>query len=374
MTIPAITMEELRRWLADGRPVSVLDVRQAANRAEWSIPGSRHADAYDALWAHDPDALKDVDLPMDRPVVTVCNLGKTSLIAAEQLKARGYDVRSLVDGMKGWSLAWNEAALDLPAAAGLPAARVIQVRRTGKGCLSYVVGSGGEAVIIDAACDPGVFTEIARREGWTVKALVDTHIHADHLCRSRVLEELTGAPAYLPATDRARYANRPLNDGDEIEFGGLKLTVLNTPGHTPESISFRLDDRVLFSGDTLFTPGIGRPDLEATPEGARIRAGLLFHSLRRLLALPPAILVMGGHTSYPIEFDGRVITLPLSEARATVDALPQDEATFVEKIVAGLPATPPNHQAIVQYNEQGEFPAGNPADLEMGANRCAVKG
>jgi rhodanese-related sulfurtransferase len=123
MTIPAITMEELRRWLADGRPVSVLDVRQAANRAEWSIPGSRHADAYDALWARDPDALKDVDLPMNRPVVTVCNLGKTSLIAAEQLQARGYEVLSLVDGMKGWSLAWNEAALDLPAAAGRASSR-----------------------------------------------------------------------------------------------------------------------------------------------------------------------------------------------------------------------------------------------------------
>ena len=133
-----IDVETLRRWLEEGRPVTILDVRPTAERAEWAIPGSLHVDAYDALKAHDPAALADVDVPSDGPVVTVCAAGKTSLIAAEQLAARGVEAMSLEGGMKAWSLAWNAAEAPIPASF----VRVIQVRRTGKGCLSYLIGAG----------------------------------------------------------------------------------------------------------------------------------------------------------------------------------------------------------------------------------------
>ena len=86
-----IDVEILRGWLEERRPVTILDVRPTA---EWAIPGSIHVDAYDALQAHDPAALADVDAPLDGPVVTVCGAGKTSQIAAEQLAERGID-RSL---------------------------------------------------------------------------------------------------------------------------------------------------------------------------------------------------------------------------------------------------------------------------------------
>ena len=118
-----IDVETLRRWLEEGRPVTILDVRPTAERAEWAIPGSLHVDAYDALKAHDPAALADVDVPSDGPVVTVCAAGKTSLIAAEQLAARGVEAMSLEGGMKAWSLAWNAAEAPIPASF----VRVIQV-------------------------------------------------------------------------------------------------------------------------------------------------------------------------------------------------------------------------------------------------------
>src|SRR5579863_8526655 len=100
-----ITVETLREWLTEGRPVTILDVRPAAERAEWYIPGSLHVDAYAALKAHDPDALTHFELPESDPVVTVCAAGKTSQIAAGQLAARGIPVCSLEGGMKAWSLA-----------------------------------------------------------------------------------------------------------------------------------------------------------------------------------------------------------------------------------------------------------------------------
>src|SRR5947209_16445613 len=97
-----IDVETLRTWLEEGRPVTVLDVRPTAERAEWAIPGSIHVDAYDALKANDPSALANVAFPSDVPVVTVCAAGKTSLIAAEQLAARGIQALSLDGGMKAW--------------------------------------------------------------------------------------------------------------------------------------------------------------------------------------------------------------------------------------------------------------------------------
>src|SRR5262245_10368967 len=134
-----IDVATLQTWLDTRRPVAVLDVRTAADRTEWAIPGSIHVDAYAALKAHDPHALDAVDLPGDTPVVTICGAGKVSLVAAEQLRARGLEAYSLAGGMHAWSLAWNTAEVRVPNSA----ARVVQVRRTGKGCLSYLIGADG---------------------------------------------------------------------------------------------------------------------------------------------------------------------------------------------------------------------------------------
>jgi len=109
VTQTTIDVEALRELLDRGKPVTVLDIRRAEARAEWAIPGSIHVDAYDALRSGAPDALANVDLPKEEPVVTVCNVGKTGAIAAEQLRTRGFEARSLAGGMKAWSLAWNSA-------------------------------------------------------------------------------------------------------------------------------------------------------------------------------------------------------------------------------------------------------------------------
>ena len=370
-TVEIIDIETLRDWLERGEPVTVLDVRPAAERAEWAIPGSCHVDAYDALRAGDPDALAGVDLPADVPVVTVCAAGKTSLLAAGQLRAHGLRVLSLAGGMRAWSLAWNSAEVPL---AGTDA-RVIQVRRTGKGCLSYLVGARGQAAVIDAALPPEVYLDLAQRQGWRIVAVAETHVHADHLSRARQLAERSGATLSLPATERVAYPYRPLGEGDELAIGGVTLRVLRTPGHTAESACYLLDgpgDRALFTGDTLFPGGVGRPDLEASAEEARARARALYHSLRRLLALPPETVVLPGHTSEPVPFDGRPIAAPLGEVRARVGRFGASEEGFVEAVLARIPPTPPNHRRIVALNEAGAGYDGDPAELEAGANRCAV--
>src|SRR5436309_15177490 len=282
MTAPTISTEGLRELLERGAPVTVLDVRPAAERAEWAIPGSVHVDAYDALRRGDPTALAAFHPTNGGRVVTVCAAGKTSRLAAERLRARGLDAVSLEGGMRAWSLAWNAAELPCPGSA----ARIVQLRRTGKGCLSYLIGSNGAAAVIDASLDPQVYQRVADTNGWHIRTVLETHVHADHLSRARAVAAHTGARLCLPATDRVSFEYATLKDGDIVRVGSAGLRALHTPGHTPESTSYLLDDRALFTGDTLFLAAVGRPDLDASAEQERSRAYVLHASLNLLLAIP----------------------------------------------------------------------------------------
>ena len=363
-----ISVETLRVWLEEGRPVTILDVRPMAERAEWAIPGSIHVDAYDALRAHNPAALADVDVPSDGPVVTVCAAGKTSQIAASQLQARGLQALSLDGGMKAWSLAWNTAEVLVPA----NDVRVIQVRRTGKGCLSYLIDAGEEAMVIDASLDPQVYLDLARSHGWQITSVFDTHIHADHLSRSRQLAQMSGAKLFLPDQQRVSFPFTAMRDGDTLATPHLMLTALHTPGHTPESTCYLLNNAILFTGDTLFPTSIGRPDLHADEQETRARSSFLYHSLHKLLALPSETLVLPGHASQPVPFDGKPVGARLAEIDEQVGILHTTQTVFVETLLRLLPPTPPNYERIVKLNEAGMVPEGDVTELEAGANRCAI--
>ena len=368
MTQTTIDVETLRDMLNREQSVTVLDIRHTEDYTEWAIPGSIHLDAYDALKRDDPNALAGLDVPENVPVVTICAAGKTSAIATQQLRDRGLEALTLRGGMKAWSLAWNSAEVPLTG----NRAQVIQIRRTGKGCLSYMVGSHGMAAVIDAAVDPQVYLDLAKAHNWKIIGVLDTHVHADHLSRSRKLAESSSAALYLPDQDRVSYPFKAIREEDIIEIGGVKLTAVPTPGHTLESTCYLLEDGALFSGDTLFLAGVGRPDLEASPQEARRRASLLYNSLKRLLDLPSETILLPGHTSEPIPFDGKPLCSRLSQVKEKVEVLNMAEEAFVETILARIPPTPPNHHRIVELNESGTFPEGDPTELEAGANRCAI--
>lgn len=363
-----VDTETLRLWLETKQPVTVLDIRTDDDRRQWSVPGSTHINAYDALRTGDAGPLADVALPTDRPVVTVCNAGRVSQTAADVLEARGLDARSLTGGMKAWSMAWNTADVPL----GDPSAQVIQVRRTGKGCLSYVIGSDSEAAVIDPSVAPEVYLDLVRRRGWRIGHVLETHVHADHLSRARMLAESAGATLHVPDQRRVRFPFAPVHDGDCIQIGQSTIRACSTPGHTAESTSYVLNGRAVFTGDTLFIKGVGRPDLHADTAGARQRAHTLFASLLQLNALGSNTVVLPAHASEPIAFDGRAIAAPIAEVRAWLAEWLGSEEAFVERVVSRLPETPPNFSRIVELNEAGQLPDGDPTELEAGANRCAV--
>ena len=361
-----IDVETLRNWLDREKKVTVIDIRPLEEIAEWSIPGSIHIDAYHRLKENDTSVFNDSNLNKSIPLVTVCAGGKTSKVAAEILSQKGFEAYSLRDGMKGWSLAWNTAHKRFNGF------EVWQIRRTGKGCLSYIIASNREAIIIDASLSLDVYSELVKQNGLSIKFVVETHTHADHLSRAKPLADYFEAPLYLPGLSKAKFSFKPIDANCTFNIGKVIIGSIPTPGHTLDSFSFYIKNSVLLTGDTLFTNGVGRPDLKATLEETSEKAKLLYQSLKKMISLPDHIMVLPAHTNMPAEFDHRLIGITIREAKNNIRILQMNEEEFITSILQKIPLTPPNFFSIIERNIAGDFSDINPVDLEAGANRCAI--
>lgn len=368
MAESTISVQRLQKLLNENEPVYILDVRSAEEREEWHIPKSIHFDVYESLKMGRQDVFDDAHFPQNTPIVTVCGAGKTSLIAAEVLAQKGYKTYSLEGGMKTWNYAWNTAELSLPETD----VRIVQVRRSAKGCLSYVIGSGGVAIVVDAALDPQVYLNITSDYGWKIRYVMDTHIHADYLSRTRELSAASGAQHLFIAGASVDYSFAEVRDKQKLPFGNATLEILHTPGHTPESTCYLVDGKALFTGDTLFTDGVGRPDLKANKEEALQKAAQLYDSLQRLMQLPEETLVLPAHISQVVPFDGKMIGESLQTLKDGLELLNLQKEQFIAATLKRIPPAPPNYLTIASLNKKGNFEGHLPADLEAGANRCAV--
>jgi glyoxylase-like metal-dependent hydrolase (beta-lactamase superfamily II)/rhodanese-related sulfurtransferase len=365
-SIQTVDTATLREWLENGRPVNILDIRPINERTEWFIPGSIYFNAYDKLKANNPDALQAVHLDKTVPVVTICAGGKTSMIAADLLQKEGFEAYSLQGGMKSWSLAWNTARLSLTDF------EVIQFRRTGKGCLSYIVVSNNEAIVVDASLQIEAYQETLQKNKLSLKHVVETHIHADHLSRAKQLAATSNAILHLPVPNKVNFDFVPVTNTTVFQIGNTSIKAIQTPGHTLESTSYLIDDKVLLTGDTLFINGVGRPDLKASNDEALQKSKMLYQSLQKLLALDENIIVLPAHTSQPVDFDNIPIQTTIGSIKQNVAMLRLNEEEFVNTILQRIPPTPANYQSIVEKNLKGDFSDINPVDLEAGANRCAI--
>src|SRR5437667_9735579 len=158
------------------------------------------------------------------------------------------------------------------------------------GCLahaSYLIGSEGEAAVVDPRRDVDEYVTEARAQGLRIRYVIETHLHADFVSGHRELAERTGAEVVFGARAGAAFPHRAVQEGDEVRLGPVVLRFLETPGHTPESVSVLVTDtavspqpKMVLTGDTLFIGDVGRPDLAGgrgdTPEAM---AGLLYDSL-----------------------------------------------------------------------------------------------
>lgn len=364
--VKQIDTKTLVSWLANKKEFTILDIRPQAERDEWYIPESEYYNAYDELKAGNVQALDNLEFDNQKPVVTLCARGKLSIFAAELLANKGIETYSLDGGMNAWNTAYDtqEVVFDN--------FKIIQVRRVAKGCLSYIIGSQNEAFIIDSSLNPIVYKEIAENENWQIKYVTDTHIHADFVSRTMELAKETNATHLFNANAKVSYPFTAINDQEIIKLGNIDIKILFTEGHTLESTSLLVDNKIILTGDTLFTDGIGRPDLKAENDEVVLKAKLLYKSLQKIVSLNENILVMPAHISKSISVGQPFITEPLKHIKENIKSLKFQETEFVETIISKLPPTPPNYITISEINKLGNFEGYNLLNLEAGANRCAI--
>ena len=357
-----LSAAELAARLGTDQEPYLLDVRQPEEVAAWAIPG-----AVNVPLGELPGRLAEV--PTAGPVVAVCASGHRSSQAAALLARAGFDVTNLTGGMAAWGRVYDTATSELPGG------QVVQVRRRAKGCLSYVVGSGDEAFVVDPSTEVDLYLGIARSRGWRITRVFDTHLHADHLSGALALAERAGASLHLSPFDSFEFDYLPLGEGERFSLsGGLEMAVavVHTPGHTQGSVVFVVGDEAVLTGDTLFVDGVGRPDLaERAEEFAR--------NLHR--SLTEKVLALGDHVSVlPAHFGSATVVVPgvpvaasLGSLRASLPALALDEDAFVAWATAAATERPPNYVEIVLANMGRTSPrARAAAALEAGPNRCSV--
>ena len=238
------------------------------------------------------------------------------------------------------------------------------------GCLahaSYLIGSGGEAAVVDPQRDVDQYIEEAARQNFTIKHVIETHLHADFVSGHRDLADRTGAKIYFGWKAQARFEHVAVRDGDQVQFGSVKLQFLETPGHTPESISVLVYDRdesekptSVLTGDTMFIGDVGRPDLLGSVMSPRDLAGMLYDSLhQKLLTLPDEVKVFPAHGAGSM--CGRNIS---SETSSTIGqqrqfnyALqPMTREDFIDMMTTDLPEAPAYFSQDAQLNREGPAP------------------
>lgn len=357
-----ISASEVAARLGTDQEPFILDVREPGEVAEWAIPGAVNIPLGELVRRAD-------EIPRTEQVVVVCAAGGRSAQATSALTRGGWDAHDLRGGMASWATVYDTA--ELPAGA----ATIVQVRRRGKGCLSYVVGSGDEAYVVDPSMDISHYLEVAADKGWRITRVFDTHLHADHLSGARALAEATGATLHLNPADTFSFDYTPLRDGDHYELAGgaaMSVAAMHTPGHTLGSTMYFVGDDAVLTGDTLFVEGVGRPDLA---DQAEEFAHNLYRSLQeRVLTLPDDTFVLPGHYGEGVAVHPHVpVGAPLGELRRTLEPLQLDEDHFVEWAAGRAVPRPPNYVEIIKANMgRPESPLALLQALEVGPNRCSA--
>jgi len=261
------------------------------------------------------------------------------------------------------------------------------------GCLahaSYMIGSEGEAAVVDPRRDVDEYLQEAAAAGLKIRYVVETHLHADFVSGHRELAERTGATVVFGAKAGAGIPHRAVKDGDEIRLGRVVLRFLETPGHTPESVSVLVidteaspDPAMVLTGDTLFIGDVGRPDLAggeaATPAQM---AGLLYDSLHgKLLKLRDEVQVFPAHGAGSLcgKNISKETSSTIGEQRRRNYALqPMAKEQFVRMLTADLPEVPRYFALDVAINRAGAAPlADRPLPPALGpeaARRLAEEG
>lgn len=375
MSVKAMTAEQLTKKIINKEPLFLLDVRNESDVKDWKIEG-KAVDYVNVPYFELLDGVEDMieKVPTDREVLVVCAKEGSSIMVAEMLAEAGRTVHYLEGGMKAWSEHLEPVKIGDLTGGG----ELYQFVRMGKGCLSYMIMSNGEAAVVDAARMTGVYINFAKKHDVSVTHVLDTHLHADHISGGKKLADQTGAAYWLPPKDaeEVTFEYERLEEGQRITIGTAFIDIqpIYSPGHTIGSTSFIVDNQFLLSGDILFVDSIGRPDLAGLAEDwvGDLRETLYDRYMvlsKELIVLPAHFMIMD-----EVNKDGSVWKElgVLFEENHGLNM--EDEDVFRQMVTNNLPAQPNAYQDI-RYTNMGKLTPDDEEqrEMEIGPNRCAIR-
>ncbi|MBU8908703.1 MBL fold metallo-hydrolase [Desertibacillus haloalkaliphilus] len=375
MSVRPMNAKEVANKVINKEAFFILDVRNESDFADWKIEGEQ-IEYYNIPYFELLDGVEEIldKVPTDKEVLVVCAKEGSSMMVAEMLSGQGLTVAYLAGGMK----AWSEHLEPIKVGDLKDGGELYQFVRLGKGCLSYMAVSNGEAAIIDATRMTDVYLTFADEIGATITHVFDTHLHADHISGGRTIAEATGATYWLPPKDATEvvFKYEPLEGGMDVSIGNTTINIhaLYSPGHTIGSTSFVIDEKYLLSGDILFIDSIGRPDLAGMAEDwvADLRNSLY----KRYRELSEELVVLPAHFMIidEINDDGSVSEKlgTLFEKNHGLNI--EDEQEFRKMVTENLPPQPNAYQEIRETNMGKVTPdEDKQREMEIGPNRCAVR-
>lgn len=377
MKLTETTTKEITHKVINKEELFILDVRTEDAFEDWKIEGENftylnipYFDLIDGV-----EGIKD-QLPKDKDILVVCAKEGSSVMVAEMLAEE--EVGKTVSYLRGGMKAWSEHLEPIKVSDLKDGGELYQFVRIGKGCLSYMVLSGGEAVVIDPVRMTDVFTNFAIEKDVEIKHVLDTHLHADHISGGRTIAEQTGATYWLPPKDATdvTFDYQGLIDGAVITIGATKIDIqaLYTPGHTIGSTSFIIDEHYLLTGDILFIDSIGRPDLAGKAEDwvKDLRVSLY----ERYTSLSDDLIVLPAHFMIIDELnDDGTVAARLGNLFASNHGLNiNNEDTFRKMVTENLPPQPNAYHEIRETNMGKVTPdSEKQREMEIGPNRCAIR-
>jgi len=374
MTLSPYDAKDLFQWLVDKEDITVLDVRNedVFNRFHVESPfpfDMINIPYYDFMEIEDDSVAK---VPRGEAIRIVCAQENSAKYVGEILVKHGFDdVRYLTGGIKTWGNLLVPKTVRKTDDYSL-----YQFIRPGKASCSYGLCSGDEMMLFDPSRDIDFYIEFAKTHDCKIIKTFETHLQADYIAGSRQISEKTGA-VFIGGVDfeGTKAGHTPAVDKEIYNFskGGPDVQVLFTPGHTPGSLTFIVDDIFMLSGDTVFIQSIGRPDLGGQVDQWAV---LLFNTIQEVAGFDDSLLVLPGHYMDWSEADENLIfCMNFGDVKArNKDVFSiTDENDFIKYIKDNMRQQPAEYALIRLANGNMEqYDLDKQEELDLGKNECAA--
>ncbi|HBH29633.1 MAG: MBL fold metallo-hydrolase [Desulfofustis sp. PB-SRB1] len=376
MAIFKFEADKLYRWVADQADFVLLDVRNSKDFGRFKVEGPHpitmlNVSYFDFMEIEDQCIAR---MPAkDQAIRIVCAKEGSAQFVAEILEKHGFtDVGYLAGGIKSWGNLLVPTLLH-----GDDGYQLYQFIRPGKGSCSYGLIYQNSMMLFDPTRNLDFYLDFARDQGCTITATAETHLQADYIAGSRMIAEQTGASLYANKDDfsGAQFEYVAVADKQDIGFGdgAPQVTVVCSPGHTPGSTMYLIDERYLITGDIIFIKSIGRPDLGGMVDEW---SDTLFETIRNIGDYDGSIIILPGHF---IGWDEANEQLSFADSLENIRRANQsiyqidNGEDFLAFIKQNMREQPPEYAKIRRVNANIEQVDDEEAEiLDLGKNECAA--